>query len=86
MREFAFLPLLAIPLLVELTHHRFGIDAKGHLLHLDGLEELGRLSSRFFCCGLFFLALGFLGFFSLLLGGLGGRGCSLELCYLFFCC
>lgn len=67
-RELALLSLLAIPLFVELADDRFGVDAEGHLLHLDGFEKRRCFKPRFLGRGLFFLPLFFLRLFSFLLG------------------
>ncbi len=85
-RELALLPLLAIPLLVELAHDRFRVHAEGHFLHLHRLEECRRFQSRFLRRRLFLFPLFFLRIFSFLLGRFRRRGLGLELGYLFLCC
>lgn len=79
-RELALSALFAVALLEEDAHHRLGVDAKGHLLHLRGLVEqhlrlalgvLGRL--------LVALALGLFGLLALLLGAAAPLEVALDL-------
>ena len=57
MTKLALPALVAMPLLVELTEYGFRVDAKGHLLDLDGLEEVGGFFGQLLCCCLFLFSL-----------------------------
>jgi hypothetical protein len=71
MTEFALLPLLAVPLLVECTYHGLRIHAKRHFLYLNRLEQLRGFSLRLFCGGLLLFSLRLFSFFLLLFWGFG---------------
>lgn len=70
--ELAFFALVAGALFEELTQDRLGVDAKGHLLDLDRLEEFGSLALGGLGGLLLLLAEGLFGVLFLLLRRLGG--------------
>ena len=74
MTELALPPLVAIPLLIELTQHSLRIDPEWHLLHLYGLEQVGGFPLRLLGGGFLFLALCFFGVLLFLFGRFGGCG------------
>jgi hypothetical protein len=85
MAELALPALLAVALLVVDTDDGLGIHAKGDLLHLHGLEQLGRLLGGILCRLLFCGATGLLGLLPFGFCGLAGRRLGLKLGDLFLC-
>lgn len=67
MRKLAFLALVAVPLLEELTHDCLRIDTKRDFLYLYRLEEFSSLSFCFFGGLLFFFSCCFLRILTLLI-------------------
>ena len=64
--------LFAVSTFIELTDDRLGIDPKRYLLYLNRFEQLRRFSLGELGRLLLRLSLFLLGFFSFLIGGLGG--------------
>ena len=85
MRELAFATLVAVALFEELAEHGLGVDAERNLLHLDGLEKLGRFLLGFLSGLLLPLALQFLGFLLFFGGGFGAGSGLLDIFDLFLC-
>lgn len=70
--ELALAAFFAAALLVEDTQHSLRVHAKGHLLHLDGLEQLGSLLLGLLRGLLLGLEPGLVGGFLLLIEGFVG--------------
>ena len=83
MAEFAFLALLAIPLLIEYAQHGLRIHTKRNLLYLNRLEQLCGFSLCLFRGRFVLFSLRFFGVFSFLIGGFGLSGLALDLLDLF---
>ena len=83
MAEFAFLSLLAVPLLVKCTQYRLRIHPKWHLLYLNRLEQLCCFSFCLFRGRFILFSLRFFGLFSFLIGGFGLGGLAFDLLDLF---